>query len=451
MNAGRRGFTLVELLVVIFIMGLLLALLMPAVQHSRETSRKSNCLSNLRQIGVGCVLYAGENNDALPQSAHQGSSWIGKLEAYTCDGPIDLTDEGRLREGLPRTGEEPVRDDEIKEVVAWVTAQQEEPLTEELADVDVEARTPVDGGALDDTDRGRAAGRLDPEDDALLLRLAQLLHGALYRMDRRDSDHEAITYDHIAIDEAQDLSAVEIKVLYETAHDHVTGTPAAHHGTGHAKPHVKSLTLAGDVAQRLVFDNAFQGWDELLRDIGLAGVAVVRPLHLSYRSTEEVMRFARHVLGPLATDEDVIARPGAPVELHRFDAMGEAVAFLAEALRSLASREPTASVALIARYPAIADAWFNTLARAEIPSLRRVKRQDFAFAPGVDVTDVAQVKGLEFDYVVLLDVTPANYPMAVEARHLLHIGATRAAHQLWLISIGTPSGLVPAEMAQSGA
>ena len=66
--------------------------------------------------------------------------------------------------------------------------------------------------------------------------------------------------------------------------------------------------------------------------------------------------------------------------------------------------------------------------------MRRIAEQDFPFQPGVDVTDVAQVKGLEFDYVVLVDVTAASYPTSDEARHLLHIGATRAAHQLWIMT-----------------
>ena len=204
----------------------------------------------------------------------------------------------------------------------------------------------------------------------------------------------------------------------------------------------RSVTIAGDVAQRLVLDNYFTGWDELLSDVG-AGGARVSPLRLSYRSTREVMHFARGVLGPLALDDQSEARPGVPVLLHRFDAMGEAVGFLAEALRSLTSREPTASVALLSRHPAQADAYYNALKLAEVSWLRRVRRQDFTFTPGVEVTDVAQVKGLEFDYVVLLDATPANYPPSIEARHLMHIGATRAAHQLWLITAGTPSSLLP--------
>jgi DNA helicase-2/ATP-dependent DNA helicase PcrA len=122
--------------------------------------------------------------------------------------------------------------------------------------------------------------------------------------------------------------------------------------------------------------------------------------------------------------------------------MGEAVAFVADALRSLVGREPAASVALLTRHTGQADAWWAALARAEVPQLRRVRRQDFQFSPGIDVTDVGQVKGLEFDYVILLDVNETSYPDTVEARHLLHIGATRATHQLWLVATGPLSPLV---------
>ncbi len=61
-----------------------------------------------------------------------------------------------------------------------------------------------------------------------------------------------------------------------------------------------------------------------------------------------------------------------------------------------------------------------------------------------------QVKGLEFDYVVLLEVSTASYPDQDEARHLLHIAATRAAHQLWVTTTGEPSELVPEELRERG-
>jgi DNA helicase-2/ATP-dependent DNA helicase PcrA len=79
-----------------------------------------------------------------------------------------------------------------------------------------------------------------------------------------------------------------------------------------------------------------------------------------------------------------------------------------------------------------------------------VRRDEFNFQAGVDVTDVAHVKGLEFDYVVMVDVNEASYPNVHWARHLLHIGVTRAAHQLWLVSPGEPSPLIPTALRDGG-
>ena len=82
------------------------------------------------------------------------------------------------------------------------------------------------------------------------------------------------------------------------------------------------------------------------------------------------------------------------------------------------------------------------LDQSEVPRLRLVTEQDFSFAPGVEVTEIDQVKGLEFDYVVLVETSAKRFPNTPGARRLLHVGATRAVHQLWLTSVGTPSAII---------
>ncbi len=283
-------------------------------------------------------------------------------------------------------------------------------------------REGVDGRSIEQ------GAQLDREDDTLLLKLWQRLRGPLRRGGKAK---EALVYEHVFVDEAQDLSPVELSVVLGTL------------------SRANSLTLAGDIAQRLHMDNGFTDWNTVLGELGLSHVEI-EPLRVSYRSTQEIIEFARAVLGPLAHEEQGVAtRSGAPVELFSFAHSGDAVAFLAESLRELMMSEPRASLALIARYPEQADVYYHGLEKAEVVNLRRIAEQDFPFKAGIDVTDVRQVKGLEFDYVVLVEVSDASYPADDEARHLLHIAATRAAHQLWVLSAGRPSPNLPEELRKS--
>lgn len=287
-------------------------------------------------------------------------------------------------------------------------------------DDDASRRIGIDNRPVDEDEELGPA--LDAEDDAIFLRLHQRLRGPL-----RGKGKTLVQYEHAFVDEVQDCASIDLKVLVECVHV-LNGE--------------RSMTLAGDVAQRLTLDVGLGEFAPALEALGLPHVEV-EPLQIGYRSTRQVLELAREVLGPLAPKVPPIAtRDGAPIERHRFHDQGTAAAFLAAVLRELFARESMASVALITRYPWQADVYWDVLSQSEVPNLRRVRVQDFPFKPGVDLTDVRQVKGLEWDYVVLLDVNAQSYPAEDEARHLLHIAATRAAHQLWLVATGEPSPIV---------
>jgi prepilin-type N-terminal cleavage/methylation domain-containing protein len=109
-NKKRRAFTLIELMVVIAVLGLIVALLLPAIQAARESSRATACRNNLKQIGIALINYEAAHNHfpkgvegrvdpALSPATMFGLSWWAQI--------LPLLEQGDIADQLDRTGANP--------------------------------------------------------------------------------------------------------------------------------------------------------------------------------------------------------------------------------------------------------------------------------------------------------------------------------------------------------
>ena len=320
-----------------------------------------------------------------------------------------LTDRGFLEKvvangpGLSRVA--------IDETIRHTMLQLSDHVDKELAGIVVpEMKQALDNRAIDEGTPGEIAGSLDIEDLPILLFLRAAVSGIA-----------APRTAHLVLDEAEDFALFELDVLGK-----LLGTP-------------RSITLAGDEAQQT--SSSFAGWPRSLETLGVSSAATCR-LATSYRCPRPIAELARRILGHLApVVEARISREGAPVGWFGFPTEQQADLFLAGAVRDLVDREPHASLAVLARDADAARRFYELV--HEIPEARLVQNGEFTFDAGVDVTEVEDAKGLEFDYVIIPDATVAAYPTTDDARRRLHVAVTRASHQLWIASGGVPSRLLP--------
>lgn len=296
--------------------------------------------------------------------------------------------------------------------------QFEDSAAKRYSGVDLKNLETLDGTSLADELADEIAQSIDPEDFPIVYELRRLKMGA------KQGDNEGLhLFSHLVIDEAQDLAPIELA------------------GLGAALSRGGSVTIAGDSAQQIDPSTTFDSWDAVLDHIGVERVSA-QHLTTTYRSPRPVAEFAHSVLGKFAPREMPKAvKEGVPVTVTRCPNEGHLMMALADTLSELMIVEPMASVAVITRNEEQSQRVFKML--TDVSKSRIVRGGEFSFRPGVDVVDVSQVKGLEFDYVVIPDATSNAYPNTPVSRRLLHVAATRAIHQLWVLYTSSASPILP--------
>jgi DNA helicase-2/ATP-dependent DNA helicase PcrA len=295
----------------------------------------------------------------------------------------------------------------VKEVTEHTRVQFLDPAEIEYAHVDRSALTAVDGRRLDEGTPTENAGTADIEDCAILFELARLRAVA-----HHSKPLSLAAYDCLLVDEAQEFAPLELRLL---------GRSLAPGG---------SVIVAGDAAQQVDPTSHFIGWNEVMEELGAAQHERA-VLEVNYRCPPEVTALARKLIETAVADGPI---EGAITRAHHDNAC-HLVLWLTEQLQRIESEDPSASIAVICRSEDGARSFARTLSHGL--TLRLALEGAFDFRPGVTVTCVQEVKGLEFDCVVVPDAQADTYPITAQSRRSLYVAVTRATHHLGLAAAGS--------------
>ena len=267
---------------------------------------------------------------------------------------------------------------------------------------------------LEHSRKNFSEGTLDWEDDALLLRIRQLSDSPTGTRN---------TWDHIMVDEVQDLSPVELATLI-----------------GAAKSH-KGLTLVGDTSQNLDPADAFPGWKRLCSQWQFTDdMSRYISLEVNHRSTLPIMRLADYVQGHIGHRS---GRPGRTPIWFRCKHEAQGIEYGIKWLNKATKLYPNSLVCVLCPNMKEAHTTFRLLEPTFQNTIRLGEPNSFSFDEGIVVTDVTQVKGLEFHSVLLWNPSRIHYPTDTLGRNSLYVAITRAEENLCIVSWSSPSKALP--------
>lgn len=239
---------------------------------------------------------------------------------------------------------------------------------------------------------------------------------------------------HVVIDEAQDFGMMVYHVLYECIKD-------------------CTYTVMGDVSQNIHFGYGLGDW-EALRTLFLQGAGdSFGVLKKSYRNTVEISDFATRILrhgNSFVYPVEPIIRHGNPVRVEQIDRDSmvewtdtekqDVYARRAAQICGAWQKEGYDTIAVVCRNAAAANRFSSAL--SQYIDIMESDLEKASFGSGILVLPVEYTKGLEFDAVLILNPSRADYPVDDGHARLLYVAATRALHELCVLHGGNLTGLL---------
>lgn len=263
----------------------------------------------------------------------------------------------------------------------------------------------------------------DFQDDSLLCHIIYSEHGRYPIKGKKTLG----LLEHIVIDEAQDFGMVEIRSMLN------------------ALDLNKTVTIVGDIAQRIVMGRDFSSWDAILNEAGFESTRPIT-LNVSHRTTEEIMKLASHVRLDFTKTKPIKSsgKHGPSPTLQKIDNRSDLHYYAGQWIKARLEESKKTLSAIICRWPKQAEELVAKLKAHGHSYVHLGHRDQFDFSPGIIVTNIHQVKGLEFRNVLIVEPTEEHYGSeSEEEQNLLYVAVTRAERRLDFITSERPTKMLP--------
>jgi DNA helicase-2/ATP-dependent DNA helicase PcrA len=274
----------------------------------------------------------------------------------------------------------------------------------------------------------REKNRIDHDDLAALLYIHHYLYGEIGMPEKKSKGQVQFSdqkYHYVVIDEAQDYSPFQLSLISSVV---VPG----------------SIMILGDLGQSIHSYRGIEDWSEFHAVFPQDQQPQYVELSTSYRSTVEIVEWANRLIRPWSEGRFALSQPigrrGKAPKINAYYSYGEMYDALVKKVKAFPGKKYE-SMAVITRSHADAVELYDKLLQENI-DVKAMLDPAMEYGGGITVIPAKLTKGMEFDAVIVYDVSPYNYPDGEDERKLLYVAATRALHELHILYAGLPSPLI---------